>query len=102
MSAYMVCNSRRNILHSAAVDWKQLGISVVCVRKSTDVFSVIFFKWITAHEVYTACTMTRYKIVPLTNLNKYLHNDTIETEVSINISENNGSEKVWKKNCDFR
>ena len=36
----------------------------------------------------------------LTNLNKYLHNDTSETEV--NISVQNGSEKfLKKKHCDF-
>jgi hypothetical protein len=28
------------------------------------------------------------------NLNKYLHNDTSETDVNINISLNNGSEKL--------
>ena len=37
--------------------------------------------------------MTSYKIVPLTNFNKYLHNDTGETEIDINISVNKGSEK---------
>ena len=35
-----------------------------------------------------------YKIVPLTNLNKYLHSDTSETEVNINIRENKGGEKL--------
>ena len=44
--------------------------------------------------VYTACTMTSYKIVPLTNLNKYLHYDISETEVDLNISVNNGTEKL--------
>jgi hypothetical protein len=38
----------------------------------------------------------KLKIVPLTNLNKYLHNDTSETEVNINISVNNGSKKILK------
>ena len=42
--------------------------------------------------------MTSYKIVPLNNLNKYLHYDTSETEVDLNISANNGSEKLWEKN----
>ena len=41
----------------------------------------------------TGCSWTSYKIVPLANLNKYLHNDTKETEVYINISVHNGSEK---------
>jgi hypothetical protein len=35
-------------------------------------------------------------------LNKYLHNDTREKEVDVNISVNNGSEKFYKnKHCDF-
>ena len=33
--------------------------------------------------------------VPLTNLNKYLHSDTGETEVNINESVNNGIEKFF-------
>ena len=49
-------------------------------------------------EVCTTCSRTRYKIFPLTNVNKYLHYDTRETEVGINISVNNGSEKCKKKN----
>jgi len=32
-------------------------------------------------------------------MNKYLHNDTSETEVSINTSVNNDSEQVLKKHC---
>jgi hypothetical protein len=37
-------------------------------------------------------------------LNKYLHNDTSETKVSVNASVNNGSENLSKKkrHCDFR
>ena len=35
--------------------------------------------------MYSMFKKTSYKIVTLTNLNKYLHNDTSETEVSINI-----------------
>jgi len=46
-----------------------------------------------AKTVSTACSKTSYKIVPLTNMIKYLHNDTSETEVNINISVNNGSER---------
>ena len=30
----------------------------------------------------------------LTNLNKYLHNDPNEMEVNLNVSANNGSEKL--------
>jgi hypothetical protein len=36
---------------------------------------------------------TSSKIVPLTNVHKYLHYDTSETEVNLNISANNSSEK---------
>ena len=36
---------------------------------------------------------TRYRIIPLTNMNKYSHNDTSETEVNINVSVNNSSEE---------
>jgi len=52
--------------------------------------------------MYTACSRTSYEIVPLTNLNKYLDSDTSETEVNINVSVNNGSEKLLKKHGDFR
>jgi len=56
----------------------------------------VFFRYIT-QKVCKAYSRTSYKIVPLTNLNKYLHSDTSETEVNINISVNNGSEKFYKK-----
>ena len=56
----------------------------------------------TAKKVCTACSRTSYKIVPLNNVNKYLRNDIGETEVDINLSVNNGSEKnSKKKHCDF-
>jgi hypothetical protein len=54
-----------------------------------------------AKKVCTACSRTRYKIVPLTNFNKYLHNGIGETEIDTNLSVNNGSEKDPKKRCDF-
>ena len=50
-----------------------------------------------ATKVCAACSGTSCKIVPVTNLFKYLHNDTSETEVNINLSVNNGSEKLCKK-----
>jgi len=43
------------------------------------------FKRFIAQKVHKACSKTSYKIVPLTNLKKYLHNDRNETEVNINI-----------------
>jgi len=33
----------------------------------------IYIKIFIAHIVYTVCTRINYKIVPVTNLNKYLH-----------------------------
>jgi hypothetical protein len=38
-----------------------------------------------AKTVCAACSRTSYKIVPLTNLIKYLYNDTSETEANINV-----------------
>jgi hypothetical protein len=38
----------------------------------------------------------KLKIVPLNNLNKYLHYNAGETEVNLSISANNGSEKIIK------
>ena len=37
-------------------------------------------KMFIAKTVYTVCIRINYKIVPLTNLNKYLHNGTSGTE----------------------
>jgi hypothetical protein len=51
-----------------------------------------------ARKVCTACSRISYRIVPLTNLPKYLHSGTSETEVNINRSVNNGSDKFLKKN----
>ena len=45
-------------------------------------------------KVYTACTRKSYRIVPLTNSNKYLHKGTSETGVNVNITTNNGCEKL--------
>ena len=47
------------------------------------------------------CTRINYKIVPVTNLNKYLHRGTVQVELNIvyiNIGANKGSEKWWTKN----
>jgi hypothetical protein len=35
----------------------------------------------------------KLQIIPVTNVNKYLHNDTSEIEMNVNIIVNNGSEK---------
>jgi len=48
-------------------------------------FEELLFLSFIAKKVCTACSSTSYKIVPLTNLNKYLHNDTSETAVSIDM-----------------
>ena len=53
-----------------------------------------FLKKFIARSLYTACTGTNYKVVSLNNLNKYLHSDTSDMEVNINVSANDGSEKL--------
>jgi hypothetical protein len=47
-----------------------------------------FLKRFIAQKVCGACSRTSYIIVPLTNLNNYLHNDTSKTEVSVITSVN--------------
>jgi hypothetical protein len=64
----------------------------VTSRVTTFIFSTLFFK-----EIHCTESIYSYKIVPLTNLNKYLHHVASVTEVNINISENNGNEKLLKK-----
>jgi hypothetical protein len=66
------------------------------------VFKRIFFlKRFIAQKICTACSRTSYINFRLINLNKYLHNDTSETEVNLNIDENNGREnKEKKKHCE--
>ena len=44
------------------------------------VFFLIFLKIFIAQRVYTVCIRINYSIVPVTNLNKYLHNGTSGTE----------------------
>jgi len=46
-------------------------------------FSILRF---IAKKVCTAISRTGYKILPLTNLNKYLYNNKSEIKVNINIS----------------
>ena len=67
---------------------------------------MLFFKKKTeiycTESIYT-CTRTTYKIIPLTNLNKYWHYDSSETKVNLNLSAIKGGEKLWERdNCDFR
>jgi hypothetical protein len=45
-------------------------------------------------NMYIACTRTSYKIVLLANSNKYLHYDASQVVVNINVSANNGNEKL--------
>ena len=52
--------------HLHCINW------VLCRKGPTFILKKRFI----AQKVYTACTMTSYKIVPLTNFNKYLHYDT--------------------------
>ena len=59
---------------------------------TTSGLPLLFLSFI-AKKVGTGCSMSSYKIVPLTNLSKYLQNDRSETEVDLNISVNNVSKK---------
>jgi len=53
----------------------------------------IFIRFI-AQTVQTRCTRINYKIVPVTNFNKYLNYTAIEmNNMYINMGVNNGSEK---------
>jgi hypothetical protein len=49
----------------------------------------LFFERVIAKKVCTTCSRTSYRIVPLTNLNKYLYSGKSEIKVEIN----NSSEK---------
>ena len=79
----------------------QISFLRMCHQVSNAVYYVCDRRFL-AHSSYivkeiyckecTVLSRRSYKIVPLINLNKYLHNDTSETEVNINISVNNGSE----------
>jgi len=64
---------------------------------------VIFFIRFIAQTVYTGCARMNYKIVPVTNFNKYLHYGAMEMKnMYINMGVNNGSEKLTeKKHCGF-
>jgi hypothetical protein len=48
-------------------------------RLPSSVFAIFLKRFITP-RVYTVCTRTKYKIVPVTNMNKYLHHSTSRTE----------------------
>ena len=50
-----------------------------CVTLRYCLFFFFFTRFI-AQTVYTVCTRINYKIVPVTNLNKYLHCGTGGTE----------------------
>jgi hypothetical protein len=65
--------------------------------KNTYIYIYIYVRFITK-KVCTSCSRTSYKIVPLIKLNKYLHHDTSETAVNININVNNGREDSIEKN----
>ena len=58
----------------------------------------MFFKRFIAQTVYTVCTRISYRIVPVTNLNKYLHCGKVElNNMYIDVGANNGSENYKKK-----
>ena len=53
----------------------------------TEYVGLFVLKFI-AQKASTACARASYAVVPLTSLNKYLHNDTSETELCVTISVN--------------
>jgi len=53
-----------------------------------------FLKRFIVQRVYTVCTRINYKIVPVTNLSKYLQYGTSGTEYYIHIGANNSSDKL--------
>jgi hypothetical protein len=55
--------------------------------------NVFLFKEIDCTKSTSCMFKDKLQIVPMTSMNKYWHNDTNETEMNINISVNNGSEK---------
>jgi hypothetical protein len=76
---YITNNSREYVsLHSVC--------GFVTIPCCSYVFS--FYRFI-AMKVYTTCSKANNKIVPLSNLNKYLYN--VKSEIEVNI--NNNSEK---------
>jgi len=46
----------------------------------SNVLSIYIFKIYWTDSIYTVCTSINYKIVPVTNLNKYWHYGTSGTE----------------------
>jgi len=64
-----------------------------------DPSNFFFLKSFFTQTVYTKCTRINYKIVPVTNFNKYvLYGTSVEmNNMYINIGVNNGSEKGTEK-----
>ena len=59
---------------------------------------IFFLKRFISQTVYTVCTRRNYKIVPVTNLNKYYTIVQVEmNSMYINIGANNGGEKFEQK-----
>jgi hypothetical protein len=63
---------------------------------ASDLRLLLFFLSFIAKTLCTACSATSYKTVPLTNLNKYLHNDTSEIEVNINTGRHKKKQELLK------
>ena len=69
---------------------ERLKISELILLSQSNVLNAIGgFKRLISQKICTACSRTSYNIVSLTYWNKYIHNDTNETEVNINIGVNN-------------
>ena len=75
--------------HTDSFDLKQLAFIVGTVKINIECVLLLVLRFI-AKKLCTACSRTNNKIVPLTNLNKYLYNDKSGIKVNIN----NTSEKV--------
>jgi hypothetical protein len=63
-----------------------INVYFVIIQSHTTFFNIFI-----APTVYTTHRRKSYKIVSLINLNGYLHNDSIGTEVDLCVSENNSS-----------
>jgi hypothetical protein len=57
--------------------------------KERNIFLKIYCK-----EIMYSMSRTSYRIVPLTKPNKYLHYNTSETEMNVNVSVNKSSEEL--------
>ena len=77
------CQSENNVNISSIFIWHFRQEIPSWILRNT------FLKTFISQKEYTASSRASYKIVPLTNLNKYLHNGTSETQVNLNTNLSN-------------